>query len=255
MIRTLVALRPPVDIDGPRVRLALVWAAVVVLAVLAGAATSAFVFAGVAVGAAGQACRSWRRAEQRPYRPVAIGGAVVIALAGGAGPLAVPAAAVLVTIASVVVVQTSLGGTRFDARLTAAIALVVGVGAAVVPLARAELGTTPVLVLVASVFASEASGFLVGAGARTPYEAPAASVVAVAVVTVATAAVLAPPFRGASPWMLGALVAALVPLGPRVASALLPDPAAFAPALRRLDAFIAIGPVWVLVASLTLDLP
>ena len=246
-------LAPPVDVDGPRIRLGLAWAAVSVVACVVGPNVTAIVFAGLAMAAAGQSCRAWRREERRPYRPVAVAGAVLMALAGRAGPLAVGAAVVLVGIGSVVAEMVPLGGREWNGRLTAAIALVTGAAACAIPMARAELDTTAALVLLATVLVAEASAFVVGFEGRTSFDGPVAGAAAVAAMSLATAAVLVPPFRGASPWVLGAVVALLVPLGPRVASAVLPSPGAFAPALRRLDAFVVAGPVWAIVAAFMLD--
>ncbi|HVM10808.1 MAG TPA: hypothetical protein VM345_20265 [Acidimicrobiales bacterium] len=247
-------LRPTVDIDGPRVRLGVIWAAIAFSATALGPTPAALVFAAVALGAAGQACRAWRRQARRPYRPVAIVGAVVIALSSVAGPIAVTAAAVVTAIAAVTAAQLQFGQRAWDAPLTIGIALVAGIAAAVVPLARGEVGAAAALVLLLTVFAAEASWFLIGAGARRSIDAPIASSAAVLVVSILVAAVLVPPFRGASPWLLGAIAALLAPLGPFLASAVLPRPDAFAPALRRIDGFALVGPMWVLVASAVLDL-
>ena len=250
----LASLRPSIDTDGPRVRLGLVWGAIATVATLAGPLPAAVAFGAVALGAAGQTCRAWRRDARRPYRPVAIAGAVLIALSGAAGPIAVTAAAVISGVGAFGAAQARLGQRDWDAPLTAAIALVVGIAASGVPLARAELGATAAFVLLATVFVAEASWFVIGSGARTFLDAPVASTAAVAAVSMAVAAVLVPPFRGASPWVLGAIAAVLIPLGPYVASAVLPKPNAFAPALRRVDGFLLVSPVWVLVASALLDL-
>jgi len=232
-----------------------VWALVTFAAAVAGPLAVAVVFAGVALGAAGQSCMAWRKArwKRRAFPPVAIAGAVLMALAGSSGPAAVGAAAALAGVASLVVSRTRLGGRRYDGALTAAIALAVGISAAAVPVVRAELGFSAAVVLLLSVHVYEASAFVVGAGARYRWEGAAAGAASVAALSLATAAVLAPPFRGASAWVLGAVVVALVGAGRRAASALLPRPGAFAPALRRLDGFFVAGPVWAVVATLVLD--
>ena len=253
-VRRVAALRPSIDTEGPRVRLGLIWGAVALVATALGALPAALAFAAVALGAAGQACRSWRREPRRPYRPVAIFGAVVIALAAAAGPVAVVAAAVITGVGAVGASQARLGRRDWDPALTAAIALVVGIAAAGVPLARSELGGTAAVVLLLTVLVAEASWFVIGSGARTRFDAPVASTAAIAAASVAVAAVLVPPFRGASPWILGVVAAVLVPLGPFVASAVLPSADAFAPALRRIDGFLLVSPVWVLIASALLDL-
>ncbi|HEX6954919.1 MAG TPA: hypothetical protein VF156_08575 [Agromyces sp.] len=251
---TIAALRPRLDDRAPHVRLGIAWAAVVVLALTVGTLATAVAFAAVALGAAGQACRAWRREGRKPYRPVAIAGAVLMCLGAAAGPVAVTAAAIVTGVASFAASHLRLGQRDWDAVLTASIALVVGIAGASVPLARAEVGVTAALVLATSVFAAEASWYVIGSGSRRWFEAPAAAVVAVAAVSIAVAAVLVPPFRGASPWVLGATALVLAPLGPYFASAILPASTAFAPALRRIDGFALVGPVWVLLASAMLDL-
>jgi len=248
----LWSLVPAVDIDGPKVRLGIVWAVLTGVAALLGPVATSLVFAVVALGAAGQATRSWRRAITRPYRPVTVVGAVLCALAGSAGPLTVVAAAVVTAVAAVTAQQLRFGGRDWDARTTIAIALVVGLAAATPALAADQLGLLPVVVLLVSVHIADASAFVVGSGARSRWEGPVAAVAGVAAFSVAVAAVLVPPFRGASPWILGAIVAVGVPAGAMVATMLLGRDEAPVPALRRLDGYLVTGPVWLLVARLLL---
>lgn len=248
----LWALAPEIDVDGPRVRLGLAWAALTVLAVVLGPVATALVFGVVALGAAGQATRSWRRSGVRPYRPVAVGGATLAALAGSAGPLAVLAAAVVATVAAVTAQQLRFGGRDWDARSTAAIAVLVGVGAASPALVVDLLGLVPAVVLLATVHAVDASTFIVGSGARSKWEGPVAAAASAAALSVLVAAVFVPPFRGASPWVLGGLVAVLVPAGTMAATTLLGDRGVPVPVLRRLDAYLVAGPVWALAGRLLL---
>ena len=248
----LAALVPPVDIDGPKVRVGMAWAALTAVAALVGPVALGLVFAVVALGAAGQATRSWRRTDVRPYRPVAVGGAVVCALAGSAGPLAVVAAAVVAAVAAVTAQQLRFGGRAWDARATIAIAVLTGVGAATPALVADQLGLVPVIVFLASVHIADASAFIVGSGARSRWEGPVAAFAAVAAFAVAVAAVLVPPFRGASPWILGAIAAVAVPAGTVVATTLLGRVEAPVPALRRLDGYLVTGPIWIVAARLLL---
>jgi hypothetical protein len=64
--------------------------------------------------------------------------------------------------------------------------------------------------------------------------------------------VFVPPFSGASPWLLGLLAAALAPFGPLVGTLLLGEREARAPALRRLDSLLVLGPVWAAAALVLL---
>jgi hypothetical protein len=253
----IAELLPEVDVDGPRVRLGLAWAAVTTVAVLVGPLATALVFAPVALGAAGQTCRTWRRSEERrPYRPVAVGGAALCPLAAVAGPVAVTAAAVLVTVAALAASQLRWGRKDWDARLTISIAVLLGTGAASIVVARDRLGLVPALALLAWIHAVDASAFIVGSGAGAKWEGIVAGAASAGALGLAVAAVLVPPFRGLTPVVLAAIPAALVPVGTMVATSLLGPrrDEAPVPALRRLDAFLVTGPVWVLVAALLLDL-
>ena len=256
-LAALARLLPPVDIEGPKVRLGLAWAVVSTLAVLLGPVATAVVFAGVALAAAGQTCRTWRRKQRedpRPYRPVAVLGATVCALAGSAGPLAVVAAAVCTAVAGVAASQLRIGRRDWDARSTVAIALVIGVGAAAPAVIRDQLGVVAALAFVAWVHAVDASTFIVGSGASNRWEGPVAGAASSGAMGLAVAAVLVPPFRGVSPWVLAVAVAALVPAGTIAATTVLGRDEAPVPGLRRLDAFVVVGPVWALLGRVLLDL-
>ena len=250
----LVRLLPPVDVDGPRVRLGLAWAAVSTVAVLAGPVATALVFAAVALAAAGQSCRSWRERGERPYRPVAVLGATVCALAGSAGPMAVVAAAVCTAVAGYAATLLRWGRRDWDARATIAIAVLVGVGAASPAVIRDQLGVVPALAFVAWVHAIDASTFIVGSGASNRWEGPVAGAATAGAIGLAVAAVLVPPFRGVTPWLLAAVAALLVPAGTMAATTVLGRDEAPVPGLRRLDAFVVVGPVWALLGRLLLDL-
>jgi hypothetical protein len=185
---------------------------------------------------------------------VAVGGAVLCALAGSAGPVAVVAAAVLTGVAAVAAAQLRLGRRSWDPTVTAAIALLIGVGAASPAIVRGDEGALPALVFLTVVLAVEAATFVVGSGASSRWEGPVAGVATALSLSLAVAAVFVPPFRGASPWILGLVVAAGVPLGAMAGTALLGRDEAPVPALRRLDALLVVGPVWAVVARLVLDL-
>jgi hypothetical protein len=194
---------------------------------------------------------------------VAVVGAALCALAGGAGPLAVVAAAAAATVAAVTAQQLRFGGRSWDARTTIAIAVVIGAGAATPAIAVDQFGLVPAFVLLGLVHAVDASTFIVGSGAASRWEGPVAGAASAGAIGLAVAAIFVPPFRGASPWVLAAAVALLVPFGGVVGSALLGPgvrrkgrdrPVAVpVPALRRLDALLVVGPVWVLLARLLLD--
>ena len=147
----------------------------------------------------------------------------------------------------------SPGWRRTGVPVAAAAAAVLGLAAAAPVLLRAETGLVPVLVLLAFAMAYDAGNYLVGSGASSAWEGPAAGMAAVGTLTLVVAAVLVPPFRGVTPWVLGGLAAVLAPLGPIVGTALQGRHQGRVPALRRLDSLILLGPLWSLAAVLLLD--
>ncbi|HWW54022.1 MAG TPA: hypothetical protein VNY84_09640, partial [Acidimicrobiales bacterium] len=134
---------------------------------------------------------------------------------------------------------------------TLLIAGAVGLGAAAPVLlrGRSSHGAVVTLALCTYALVYDASAFLIGSDAGHAWEGPLAGLASIGAVTVAVAAILVPPFRGASPWVLGVTAAVATPLGPLVAPLLLGgDREARLPALRRLDSLLVLGPVWALLA-------
>jgi hypothetical protein len=115
-----------------------------------------------------------------------------------------------------------------------------------------QTGIAPTLLLLALVSVYDAGAYLVGTGAASAWEGPAAGVAALIPVTIFASVVLIPPFSGAEPLLLGVLAAVLAPAGPVAASALLGDRSAHAPALRRLDSLLLLGPLWAWFALVML---
>ena len=239
------ALEPPIDLDGPRVRLGVVWGIVTVVALVVGPIATAGLFAATALPAAGQAAQSWRGKRERPHRLVAALGAPLLPLLAGIGPVAVGAGAVVIVVAAVVV--------RRDGRTTAAVPLVVGLALASPVVVRDRLGFSAALVLVLFAHAFDASSFLVGSGSSNRWEGPVAGAASIAAVSLLVAAVLVPPFRGSSPWTLAATAAVLAPPGRWVGTALLGDRDERAPGLRRIDSLLVLGPPWALLAAVLLE--
>ena len=245
-----LTVRP--EVVGPHARLGMVWAVVTAAAAVAGPGWLAAWLAPVAALAAAQAARSWRREPRRPtLGVVGLGsGALVVAAAGGW----VAAAVTAVVCVGLAFAQTqSRAGRRADALLASAIILVIGLSGAAPVLLRHE-GTAPALALLALAAAYDVGAYVVGTGATGIWEGPAAGTACIGSVTLAVAAAFSPPFSGASPWLLGALAAALAPLGPLVGTALMKDRTAPAPALRRLDSLFVLGPLWGVAALAALRL-
>ena len=239
------------DIDGPRVRLGILWFVVAFAAIVFGPLTTGLVYGAAAAVAALQTARAWRRQRQRPNRVVAAAMAGGIALgaclgAGGAG-LAVLAG----TAASVAVAITDLKSRHpavTDAGWTIQCALPVGlVAMSMVLLTRLDQGSSIALLLLASAY--ETGDYLVGSGARNPYEGPVAGIAAITVVTFIVSTLSISAFDVGQAWLFGGVVAILAPLGQLFASALLPAAGAPASALRRLDSLLLAAPVWYLGVS------
>jgi len=148
------------------------------------------------------------------------------------------------------------GSTFREPLLVAAAAVMAGIAGAAPVLLLAGTGLVPVLVLFAYAMAYDAGTYVVGSGAASAWEGPAAGIAATGPVTLTVAAVLAPPFGGTSPWLLGGLAAALAPVGPIIGAALAGtgrDGKVRMPALRRMDSLLVLGPVWALAAALLVD--
>ncbi len=100
------------------------------------------------------------------------------------------------------------------------------------------------ITLIVLVSGYEVGDFLVGTGASNPVEGPVAGIAAVIVLTFAVSVFEFPPFESGSAWVFGGLVAVLAPLGRFAAPILMPGPDARVPALRRLDSYLLVTPVW-----------
>jgi hypothetical protein len=213
---------------------------------MAGAAPLGVWFAAVAALAAMQATRGWRNRPRRPLGPVAIAGAALLPLAAVVGGWAVAAAVVAVAIAAVAAGLASPPAARpaREPLLTLLVAVPIGLAAASPVLAR-HLGLVEPLVLLAMAWAYDAGNYLVGSGASAPWEGAVAGAVSLVPITVAAAVALVPRFA-AAPFVLGAIVATLAPLGPPAATILIGDDRASA--VRRIDSLLFAGPVWAATA-------
>ncbi len=237
------------EADGPHVRLGVGWAVLTAAAALAGTVVLAVWLAAVAGVAAAQASRLLRP-KAKPF-PALAAVALPLSATGGGGVLAL-CLAILALALFAGRLASRLAGVRRPRSLTsvrvAAVAIAMGMAAAGPVLARTHSLAEP-LVLLALVATYDAGAYLVGTGAGRVWEGPVAGIAAIASVSLAVAAVVDPPFRGASPWLLGGLVAVLAPLGPIIASALLGDARLRVPGVRRLDSLLLVSPAWGLAAA------
>lgn len=236
------------DIDGPRVRLGIVWFVGSVAALALGTAATALWF-GVAFAAAGaQGLRTWR-ARGAPVDPRVPLLAVAVVVAGAAvHPRAMGVALLLVVVAVLALAFRDLE----DAQATPVLARAsLVLQATVVPAVAggclvllADLETWAAISLLLLTSAYESGDYLIGSGSANAFEGPLAGGVAVVVVTLVIAALGVPPFDVGEAFAFGLLVAPGAFAGQLVASVVLPHARAFAPALRRVDSLLLVAPVW-----------
>lgn len=234
------------DTSGPKVRLGILWFLVAAGAIAVSPLLVALVYGTTAAIAAGQTARAWRKQRLRPNEHVAM------AVAGGMGLGAVLGAGgsgLALLAGTILAYATATGDTRSpnaavaDAGWTLQCAMPPGVVAmSMVLLARLDQGSALALLLLVSAY--ETGDYLVGSGARNPYEGPAAGGSAIVVITfiISTLPISALDFGQA--WAFGGAVLVLAPLGQLLASALLPTAGTPASALRRLDSLLLAGPLW-----------
>lgn len=233
------------DTDGPRIRVGIAWFLLALAALAVGPLPTAVVYGGAAAVAAAQTARCWRKRRQRPSAELAAGIAALMGLgaclgAGGAGIALLAGVALAYLLAAS---EASPNPTIVDAGFTLQCALPPGaVALSMVLLARLDQGSAIALLLLVSAY--EVGDFLVGSGARNPYEGPAAGASAIVVVTFIISTLPISTLDFGEAWLFGGLVMLLAPLGQLLASAVLPTAASPARGLRRLDSLLLAAPVW-----------
>lgn len=239
--------RPPLEVVPrpirPHGRLGLAWALGTAIVTVAGSGWLAIWLAATAAAAASQTALVWRARRERPLPGFAAAAAAALPLAAASGAPAINAVMAVSLLA--MLLARMAARTRAPARdvaLTLLIAVPVGL-AAVAPVLLREIGVEPALFLFGCAAAYDAGAYLVGTGASSSWEGPAAGIAALVPVTF-LAAIALPGSFGQAPFLLGALAALLAPLGPLAASALLGSADAPAPAMRRLDSLLVLGPLW-----------
>lgn len=129
-----------------------------------------------------------------------------------------------------------------------------------VGLASASLGAMayrnlPVLIaLILFVSAYEVGDFLIGSGAFNPVEGPMAGIIAAGVVAFFLFLIQPDPFSSETILMFVAVAAVCCVAGQYLGSALLPRGNIWAPALRRLDSYLLVAPLWLLLLVLLPDI-
>ena len=233
----------------PHGRLGVAWAIVTSGALVAGVGWLSLWMAVIAVVAASQTAFVWKKRGERPLPGFAAALAAALPLTAATGfdhMNMVVVGAIVLTLTARVVSPTKAPGR--DVAITLVIGLAVGMAAAAPVLLR-SINIPAALYLLACAALYDAGAYLVGTGASSAWEGPAAGVAALIPLTMLAAVALVPPFHGGSPLLLGALAAVLAPFGPVAGSALLGDRTAYAPALRRLDSLLILGPIWAWCAA------
>ncbi len=233
-------------VDGPHGRLGLLWFLVAAAACLLGELAVGVVFTVVATVAALQTSVAWHRAGHDDDRYVAGASAALVGLASLLGT-ALAGAAVLVGVVAAVA-AAAVSPARSEPVLARAgrtvrtwlLPALVAVSA--VAIARLDVAALAVLLVLVSGY--EVGDYLVGTGADGVVEGPVAGIAAVLVLTFAEAVFQLGPFDARAAWVFGGLVAATAPLGAPLGSALAPSADAPVPALRRLDAWLIVTPLW-----------
>lgn len=244
--------------QGPRLRLAVVW----VLAVVASLALEplrpyglATLYAVVAGAAAMQVVDAWHEVRTGGDRWVAALGASALPVLATQGVRPLGAGLLVLVVAAVAVASqralrdmpllASAGHTVVSAGLCG------GAAASLVLLADYEIGAVIILLVYLMVY--DASDYVVGSGATNGVEGPLAGALFIAAVTLLLAVTEVPPFRGVEIWNFAILAAVSCPAGQLLASVMLPRSDAAAPALRRLDSLLVVGPAWAGLIGLYLQ--
>ena len=239
------------DIEGPRVRLGIVWFVGSIAAVVLGTVATALWF-GVAFAAAGShTLRTWR-ARGAPVDPqVALVAVAATVAAAAVHPRVMGVAVLLLAAVAVALAARERGSGEGMGQAVARASIVLQsalptavAGGCFVLLADMEIWAAVSLVLLVSAY--ETGDFLIGSGSVSAWEGPLAGAVAVLVVTLAIAALGFPPFGVGEAFAFGLLVGPGAFGGQMLASAMLPHARAFAPALRRVDSLLLTAPLWYL---------
>jgi hypothetical protein len=238
-------------------RYGLAWFLAQALAFRIGLWGLAILFACAAGYAAWQLAGSWQKAKREPEPWLCV-------VFAGALPLvaAIDTALIGVVILGGVLVGLVAAGLllRDPKRVLAAVGtdiqswLFIGVAAAMpIVTYRFEPGAALVLLVFVNIY--DAGAYMVGVESPNLYEGPIAGLVGIAVSAFAVAVLAVPPFTTQTAALFAVLAGFACILGPLAGSLLLPRYDTDAPAVRRLDVLLVVGPVWawaigLLVSSL-----
>lgn len=235
-----------IDIEGPKVRLGLLWLFALIGASVAGRFSVALLFGIVAVVAALQVAAHLMIEEDKRARVAAgaIAGLITVSAVGGGKWVG---AAVLIAVAIAFGVSRQTPDVDYANDV---MALIIRAGFFV-----GLAGASPVLVqrvdafaymyLIFAVSGYEAGSFLIGSNAKNQLQGPIAGAATVALVGLGASAFEFPPLTERNTWVFAGMFALLCPLGQLLGTALLPRADAVTPALRRIDSYLLAGPAYV----------
>ena len=231
---------------GREVRTGIVWFLVFVVCAFLGPVAIAVLIGSVASVAALQSVRSWKQVRVEVDRQVAALMPIVAAIATLAG---VALAGFVLAFSAVVAVVVAMGSpdrrvpvlARAGTTMRCALLPTV-VAVSVVSMARTS--TSALLVLLVFVSAFEIGNHLVGTDAGSVFEGPVAGMAAVLVVTFTESTFQFGPFSSHAAWLFGGMVAVGAPLGGPLAAAMVPRASEVGAALRRLDVWLVVAPLW-----------
>jgi hypothetical protein len=246
------------DIDGPKVRLGFAWFVLVIGAALAHRLALGVVLAVAAALAADEVLRLHLPAADgadddgrgRVERVLGDPTRLPVLLAGASLPLAavagsdVLAGALVATFLVLPVWRLLAARDAHPSVLPLAALAIPALGlAAAAPVLLHRIAPWAAVVLLVLVSAYDAGDFLVGTGAGTAWEGPAAGIAAVGVCAFVAAAFPLPPLEVDGAVLLGVLTALLAPFGPPLGSVLVGDGRTKARYVRRLDVLLLLAPV------------
>jgi hypothetical protein len=242
------------DVDGPRIRLGVLWFALLIGSIVVGPWVTALLLAGMAGVAGKQTADAWSERGSGAVWWAAAAMAAILPLAAIFGVALLGLAVLCVPLVALVAVGLDAerrGPLAEAAGTIVQSALFAGMAAAGVVLTyRFEIGAVVVLVLLVSAY--EVGDFVIGSGSSNSVEGPVAGIVGIVVVTFVLQVMSVPPWHGPDIWAWGALAAVCCPLGQLAASAVLPAADARAGALRRLDSLLLLAPIWAWTVGLYL---
>jgi hypothetical protein len=228
------------DVAGPKVRLGVVWFAVVAASAAWSRPWLAVVMAVASSAATDEIVRIHLGARRWPA--TLAGAALPLGSLGGARGLVAAAAGVCGLLALARLVRPGPGPAVDEVGVGVLGALAIGVAASA-PVLVAGLGPAAAVTLVVLVSAYEVGDFMVGTGASTPWEGPMAGMLAVAVCAFAGWVLDVAPLGHDGIVTMAVAVGLLAPFGPPLGSVLLGSADRRGRYVRRLDTLLVAGPI------------